>query len=97
MGEVDRSLAEASSDALAREYLVGVAASVQEDDTPVQAATAQGNPPAAITVFVEAIEEDLIVMSTRGQSGLSRWLMGSVADRVVRGTNVPVLLVRSRK
>jgi nucleotide-binding universal stress UspA family protein len=40
---------------------------------------------------------DLIVMSTRGQSGLSRWLMGSVADRVVRGATVPVLLVRARK
>jgi nucleotide-binding universal stress UspA family protein len=51
----------------------------------------------AITVFAEAEEIDLIVMSTRGQSGLSRWLMGSVADRVVRGANVPVLLVRSRK
>ena len=36
-------------------------------------------------------------MSTRGQSGLSRWLMGSVADRVVRGANVPVLLVRAQK
>jgi nucleotide-binding universal stress UspA family protein len=28
---------------------------------------------------------------------LSRWLMGSVADRVVRGAGVPVLLVRERK
>ena len=97
MGEVDRSRAEASSNALAREYLVRVVASVQEDDTPVQVTTARGNPPAAITGFAEAIEADLIVMSTRGQSGLSRWLMGSVADRVVRGADVPVLLVRSRK
>ncbi|MCB0162925.1 MAG: universal stress protein [Anaerolineae bacterium] len=36
-------------------------------------------------------------MCTRGHSGISRWLMGSVADRVVRGANVPVLLVRARK
>jgi nucleotide-binding universal stress UspA family protein len=40
---------------------------------------------------------DLIVMSTRGQSGLSRWLMGSVADRVVRGATIPVLLVRAEQ
>jgi nucleotide-binding universal stress UspA family protein len=40
---------------------------------------------------------ELIVMSTRGYSGLSRWLMGSVADRVVRGATVPVLLVRGRQ
>jgi nucleotide-binding universal stress UspA family protein len=36
-------------------------------------------------------------MCTRGHSGLSRWLMGSVSDRVVRGANVPVLMVRAQK
>jgi nucleotide-binding universal stress UspA family protein len=51
----------------------------------------------SITQFAEANEVDLIVMSTRGLSGLSRWLMGSVADRVVRGATVPVLLVRAAK
>jgi hypothetical protein len=38
---------------------------------------------------------DLIVLCTRGQSGFSRWLIGSTADRVVRGASVPVLLVRA--
>jgi len=38
----------------------------------------------------------MIVMSTRGQSGIRRWMMGSVADRVMRGANVPVLLVRTQ-
>jgi len=38
---------------------------------------------------------DLIVMATHGRSGLSRWMCGSVADKVLRGANVPVLLVRS--
>jgi nucleotide-binding universal stress UspA family protein len=37
------------------------------------------------------------VISTRGHSGLSRWLMGSVADRVLRGAKAPVLLVRASK
>jgi nucleotide-binding universal stress UspA family protein len=36
---------------------------------------------------------DLIVMSTHGRSGLGRWLYGSVADQVLRQTNVPVLLI----
>ena len=40
---------------------------------------------------------DLIVICMRGRSGFSRWLMGSVADRVVRGATVPVLLVRAAK
>lgn len=38
----------------------------------------------------------LVVMSTRGRSGLGRWVLGSVADRVVRGSGCPVLLVRAR-
>jgi nucleotide-binding universal stress UspA family protein len=36
----------------------------------------------------------LIVVSTRGFSGFSCWLLGSVTDRVFRGTTVPLLLVR---
>ncbi len=38
---------------------------------------------------------DLIVMATHGRSGLPRWVYGSVADKVLRGANVPVLLVRA--
>lgn len=38
-----------------------------------------------IVQFAEANQVDLIVISTRGRSGVSRWLMGSAADRVVRG------------
>lgn len=37
---------------------------------------------------------DLIVMATHGRSSVSRWLMGSVADRIVRWSCVPVLLIR---
>ena len=35
---------------------------------------------------------DLIIMSTHGKSGVSRWAFGSVADRVVRNSTVPVLM-----
>ena len=37
---------------------------------------------------------DLIMMSTQGQCGLSRWLMGSAANGAVRGATIPVPLVR---
>ena len=39
---------------------------------------------------------DLIVMGTHGRSGLSRMIIGSVADRVVRHSSVPVVLVPMR-
>ncbi len=38
---------------------------------------------------------DLIVMATHGRSGVSRWVWGSVADRLLRSACVPVLLVRA--
>lgn len=37
---------------------------------------------------------DLIAMTTHGRSGLSRWTMGSVAEKVLRSSNVPLLVVR---
>lgn len=81
----------------AREYLDRVASGAQEHGIPVQMATIEGQPHWQIIQYAETNQMDLIVMCTRGQSGLSRWLLGSVSDRVVRGSNVPVLMVRSQK
>ena len=89
--------AEEASTSFGREYLERVAADVQKRDIRVQIVTTVGRPHLQIIEYAESNQVDLIVMSTRGQSGLSRWLMGSVADRVVRGAGVPVLLVRERK
>lgn len=84
---------------LAREYLERVAAGVQERGIRVQVVTIEGRPYEEILRFAETNQVDLIVMCTCGHSGhgLGRWLMGTVADRVVRGANVPVLLVRASK
>ena len=81
----------------AREYLDRVAVGVQERGINVQMVTIKRRPHYQIIQYAETHQVDLIVMSTRGQSGLSRWLMGSVSDRVVRGANVPVLMVRAQK
>ena len=52
---------------------------------------------AAVTIIEYAREQpiDLIVMATHGRSGLRQWVYGSVADKVLRGANLPVLLVRA--
>lgn len=39
---------------------------------------------------------DLIVMSSHGRSGIKRWLLGSVAERVIRASEIPVLLSRQQ-
>lgn len=37
---------------------------------------------------------DLVVIATHGRSGVSRWVWGSVADRILRSITIPVLMVR---
>lgn len=82
---------------LVQEYLESITARVEEQGVPVRAVTVEGRSHQEIIRFAESNQIDLIVISSRGASGLSRWLMGSVADRVVRGARMPVLLVQPRK
>jgi nucleotide-binding universal stress UspA family protein len=52
-------------------------------------------PPAgAVLAHADANGIDLIALETRGRSGLANMFLGSVADKVVRGATVPVLLQR---
>lgn len=57
-------------------------------------AVAFGRPADEIVDFAEREQVDMIAMSTHGHSGLTRWILGSVADKVLHGTHVPILLVR---
>jgi len=54
----------------------------------------QGNPAPTIVDYAERYDQDLIVMPTHGREGLSRYLVGSVTEKVVRLSSVPVLTVR---
>jgi nucleotide-binding universal stress UspA family protein len=90
-----RRQAEELSTRLAHEYLERVASSIEPRTFPLDLVTVEGQADTQIVRYAEENDVDLIVMSSRGQSGLSRWLMGSVADRVVRGATVPVLLIRT--
>ncbi|RBI62091.1 universal stress protein [halophilic archaeon] len=54
----------------------------------------QGDPAATIADYAESQNFDLVVMPTHGRSGLSRYLLGSVTEKVVRLSPVPVLTVR---
>lgn len=53
-----------------------------------------GRPAVQIVEFAERQKMDIIVLSTHGRSGLSRWVFGSVTEKVLRGTHLPILLVR---
>jgi universal stress protein A len=53
-----------------------------------------GSPVAELLSFAAREKIDLVVMASHGRSGLSRLLMGSVAEAVVRRANCPVLIVK---
>ncbi|WP_324662922.1 universal stress protein [Haloarcula sediminis] len=64
-------------------------------NVPVETSVATGAPSEGILDYVEDNQIDLVVMGTHGRSGLRRYLTGSVAERVVRLSPVPVLTVRA--
>jgi len=54
-----------------------------------------GHPAEEILRFADEDDIDIILMATHGHSGMGRWAIGSVADKVLRVTRVPVWLVRA--
>jgi nucleotide-binding universal stress UspA family protein len=79
----------------AREYLEGWAARLREKNISVDCVTKTGADTPAVTIINYAKEKDasLIVMATHGRSGLSRAVLGSVADEVIRESNLPILVM----
>ena len=62
-----------------------------------QTAVRKGTPHRVILDYVDAHDVDLVVMGTHGRTGLDRYVLGSVAGRVVRMSDVPVLTVRGSR
>jgi nucleotide-binding universal stress UspA family protein len=79
----------------AEEYLAGVKDKLQKSGVGrVEAHVWYGPAAPAIVEAAKAQKVDVIVMSTHGRSGLGRIIFGSVAESVLRGTHVPIFLVR---
>jgi len=88
-------LAEAKKDAA--RYLEGIAAPLREAGMRVRTLLDERSPADAILHVATREEIDLIVMSTHGRGGLSRMLMGSVAESVFRATSRTVMLVKPER
>ena len=63
-------------------------------DREVATAVREGRPAAEITEYAREQDADMVATGTRGRHGENRFLIGSVAERVVRSCPVPVLTVR---
>ncbi|MEI6501974.1 MAG: universal stress protein [Armatimonadota bacterium] len=77
------------------EYLAGVNSRVAEAGVAVHTELRRGNVAEEILHYVDKSDADLLVLSTHGRSGRGRWVYGSIADRVLRYSSVPVLLIRA--
>jgi nucleotide-binding universal stress UspA family protein len=78
-------------------YLKSIAGRLSGKDIKVTYEVLTGDPADKIVEYAAEKGVNLIAMSTHGRTGLARWVLGSVADKVLHGARIPILLVRSPK
>ncbi|WP_336022100.1 universal stress protein [Halobellus salinisoli] len=78
----------------AESVVEAVAERAEEAGVRVVTAVEAGIPDDVVVEYAEDSDCDLIVMGTHGRTGLERYLLGSVTERTVRRSSVPVLTVR---
>ncbi|MBI2851608.1 MAG: universal stress protein [Chloroflexi bacterium] len=83
-----------SDRAHAKAYLDKIARRLERPEMTVSSEVKLGNAADEIVSFAGEMKADMIAMATHGRSGIGRWVLGSVAERVVRSGTVPTLLVR---
>ena len=76
----------------ANNYLAKIAANLKKEGMAVETAAVEGEPSDKILDYARNNQVDLIIMSTHGRSGASRWAFGNVANRVLRHSTAPVLI-----
>ena len=79
----------------AEKYLKGVLGRVKKGEIKYKTDVLVGNVADSLVDYAEANEIDLVLIATHGRSGISRWVRGSIADRVLRSSCAPVLMVRA--
>ena len=81
--------------ATAKNYLLNLAKGMNWKGATVNTEVLYGPPADSIVEYATKNGVDLIVIATHGRSGVSRWVWGSVADRILHSACVPVLMVRA--
>jgi nucleotide-binding universal stress UspA family protein len=81
----------------AETYLKGVISRVKQCGLKYKTDVLVGAVAESLADYIDANEIDLVLIATHGRSGISRWVRGSIADRVLRSSSAPVLMVRAGK
>jgi nucleotide-binding universal stress UspA family protein len=74
-------------------YLERTRRRLEQEGLAAQVALLDGDEASALLDYAHQAGIDLVVLTTHGRAGLTRWALGSVADRVAHGSTVPVLLM----
>jgi len=77
-------------------YLSKVEEDIRQNGLNVRSEVLVGNPADAIIDFANKNAVNTIVMSTHGRTGIGRWALGSIADKILKGASCPIFLVRSK-
>jgi nucleotide-binding universal stress UspA family protein len=79
----------------AQDYLNQLVGRLKCGSANLQTEVIMGKVAEGLGNYAEKSGVDLIIIATHGRSGVSRWVWGSVADRILRSACVPVLMVRA--
>jgi nucleotide-binding universal stress UspA family protein len=91
----ERQRIESSHRSDAQGYLNQLVGRLKYDGVDIQTQVITGKAAESLADYAEKNDVDLIAIATHGRSGVSRWVWGSVADRILRSACVPVLMVRA--
>ncbi len=79
----------------AEQYLKEIVARLKKTGINAKADVIYGKASHVLSDYATKNDVDLVIIATHGRSGISRWVWGSVADRLLRSVRVPVLMIRA--
>jgi nucleotide-binding universal stress UspA family protein len=88
---------EQEEEATAARYLDVVRERLREKGTAVRTKVVWGRAPVVIAAVAADEAADIIALTTHGRSGITRWVMGSVADKILHTSQKPLFLVRAQE
>ena len=82
-------------DTSAKDYLNEVVNRLTQEGTALHAEILIGRVSESLSDYAQKNDIDLILIATHGHSGVTRWVRGSVADKILRSARIPVFMVRA--
>jgi len=68
---------------------------LKDEGTELHSEVLVGRVADSLADYTEKNDIDLILIATHGRSGVTRWVRGSIADKILHSSNAPVLMVRA--